>query len=105
MPFNSLPKKAEFFDLEMDSAFSDLKTAVDAYLKSSFGYVYHNTNGTAGVPPEWCREDGRPPDERFWPAVKELNEKATSVWNAYCQFIKFGRLRLNIEMHAVPTES
>jgi hypothetical protein len=94
--------EAEFFDLEMEGAFADLKEAIEAYEESHFGTIWHNPAGLAGVPREW--RDGDPESRRrFREAVKLMNKKATTVWEAYCQFIiKMGRLRLKAEMHVAP---
>jgi hypothetical protein len=90
--------ETEFFDLEMESAFADLKRAIAEYEECHFGKVWHNPNGLAGVPREW-RDGDAESRQRFREAAKLMNASATVVWDSYCQFIKMGRVRLKIEMH------
>jgi hypothetical protein len=93
----------EFFDVEMDGAIADLKAAVEAYNESSLSIVCRHEQMVdhVGIPREW-RAGDPVAVERFRNAVKLLNENAAAVWNAYCQFIKTGKQRLNVELNREP---
>jgi hypothetical protein len=92
--------ETEFFDLEMEGALSDLRAAADTYNESCLSIVCRHDRQMdyCGVPREW-REGSAASAEKFQDAVKLLNQHASSMWNAYCQFIKIGRQRLNVELH------
>lgn len=94
--------EAEFFDLEMEAALADLRGVILSYTEACTNRVWWNGDGTAGVPSEWC--SGEPEvEKRFWDAVKVMNEKATPIWESYCQFVRAGRLRLKADMNVEPS--
>jgi len=92
--------ESEFFDVEVEGAISDLRAAADTYNESCLSIVSRHDRQVdyLGVPREW-RESGAALADKFQNAVKLLNHNANCVWNAYCQFIKIGRQRLNVELH------
>lgn len=94
--------EAEFFELEMDAVLADLREAILTYQEACENRVWWNPDGTAGIPPEWRWRDDPKLEKRFWDAVKVMNEKATPVWDRYCQFVRVGRLRLKADVAVLP---
>lgn len=88
--------ETEFFDAQMESAFSDLHAAVGAYKKAAADRVWFEANDEAGIPRDWIHGDN-PQEKRFWEAVEVMNKAATAIWDAFCQFVKTARSSLKVE--------
>jgi len=88
--------ETEFFDAQMESAFSDLHAAVFAYKKAAANRVWFEPNDEAGIPREWIHGD-HPQGKRFWEAVEVMNKAASAIWDAFCQLVKTARAILKVE--------
>jgi hypothetical protein len=91
--------ETEFCDTQVAEIFSDLVSAVSAYIKNSSGRVYKDGE-IAHIPPEWESSDKKYMRDKFDEAVEVMNKVAQDVWNAYVQFVKIGRVRLNLDISA-----
>jgi hypothetical protein len=86
--------QSEFHDAQMAAALADLSAALDRYSEDCMGRVWHD-NDWANVPPEWQDKD-EVMRNRFDEAVSVMNKSSTQVWEAFAQFVKTARFRLNI---------
>lgn len=89
--------EVQFLTLNMESAFSELKAAIAAYMTACRNRIWWEGDGSAGIPQEWCNGEEKS-EKRFWEAVEVMNRVSTDVWTAYCDFITEARRILKVEI-------
>lgn len=88
--------EAEFFDAQIANAFADLSAAIRDYKRLAQARIWSLSKEESGIPPEWSHGPN-PSEERFSEAVDVMNKAATTVWDAFAQFVKAARASLKIE--------
>lgn len=81
----------EYIDSDLEKAKMNLADSINTFFKDSQSCLF-NDDGRVRVPPEWAITQ----PERFYEAVKLLNEDLIVIWEKYDSYIKICRRKLLI---------
>lgn len=83
--------ECHFQDSALEALRLRLTTALREFLSASFGKIWSaHPEGYLGVPDEWLHA-GHPRYGEFWPAVKEIEARARTAYEAFDLFVRKGR--------------
>lgn len=82
----------EFLNPSLEQIKNELIDEIDRFINYSKNNTFMEPDGSQSVPREWDHDNSG----RFWPIVKELNQRATNVCSKYDELIKTGRRLLKI---------
>lgn len=84
----------EYLDADLESHKVRMATAISSFTRLSIPYLFSDDGKFVRIPPDWA--DVNP--SVFNEGVHVLNAASTEVWNAYVNYIKLCRRKLQIEV-------
>lgn len=84
----------EYLDADLESHKINLAKAISNFTRSSLSYLHSDDGKIVLIPRNWIHTN----PTTFNEGVKILNDASTKVWNAYSDYIKLCRRKLQVEV-------